>query len=229
MGDFVQYKLEDDLAIIQLNDGKANALGLDMIAALNAALDKAENEAKAIIVTGRPGVLSAGFDLKVMKSGPENTVKMVSSGAKLLARILGLGMPVIVASSGHALAAGALLTLTGDYRIGVEGDFKYGLNETAIGMTMPNFGIDLAIHRMGAHKLSHTILMAEIYDPADAAQIGYLDATFPADKLMDAAREKAKALMALDPKAYRNTKRKLRKSTVDKILNELDSDDLKIG
>jgi enoyl-CoA hydratase len=229
MSEFVQYSLDKDLAIIQLDDGKANALGMDMIAALNVALDRVEKDAKAIIISGRAGVLSAGFDLKVMKSGPENTVKMVSSGAKLLARIMGLGMPVIIASSGHALAAGALLTLTGDFRIGVEGDFKYGLNETAIGMTMPNFGIDLAAHRMGAHHLSHTILMAEIYDPAGAMNIGYLDATCPPDQLMDQARSKAESLMALDLKAYKNTKRKLRQSTVDKILGELESDDLRIG
>jgi enoyl-CoA hydratase len=144
MNEFVTYKSEENYAIITINNGKANAISHEVLAGLNAGLDAAEAENKVVILTGKTGIFSAGFDLKVMIKSPESAKELVTKGSKLSLRMLSFSQPIIVACSGHAIAKGAFLLLSSDYRIGIEGDFKIGLNEVMIGMTMHNAGIAIA-------------------------------------------------------------------------------------
>lgn len=215
---------ENDIAILTMDDGRANALGHAMIDALNAALDEAEGKAKAVLIAGREKRFCAGFDLDVMASGPENVRKLVSAGADLLMRLYEYPLPVVMACTGHALAAGGLLLLAGDTRIGTEGDFRIGLPEVAIGMTMPVFGIELARDRLARHRFTEAVTQARIYGPADAVAVGYLDEAVPASSLLETARARAAALAALQQPAFANTKRKERKVTIDLIRGTLKAD-----
>src|SRR4051812_49200310 len=137
MSDPVSYALEGSTALLRMDDGKANALSDAMIAALLAALDRAEKEATAIILSGRADRFSGGFDLRAMMGGPEIARALLTRGSDLLMRLYGTPLPLIVACTGHALAAGALMVLTGDVRIGAAGPYKIGLNEVAIGLPVP--------------------------------------------------------------------------------------------
>ncbi|MGE5621907.1 MAG: crotonase/enoyl-CoA hydratase family protein, partial [Bacillota bacterium] len=148
MSELVAYQLTDGIATLTLNNGKVNAISPDVIAALNQALDRAEQDRAVVILTGQPGVLSGGYDLKVMMSGPQNAVALVTAGSTLARRMLSHPYPIIVACSGHAVAKGAFLLLSADYRIGVDGPFTIGLNEVQIGMTMHHVGIELARDRL---------------------------------------------------------------------------------
>ena len=139
----VHYELNDAIAILRLDDGKANAVNHALVDGMNSALDKAANEAKAVVLTGRPGRFSAGFDLSVLQSGPEAGHKLVTAGARMLLKIFTHPQPVVAASTGHSIAAGGFMLLACDTRLGTEGDFKIGLNEVAIGMTLPEFGLDV--------------------------------------------------------------------------------------
>lgn len=215
---------ENDIAILTMDDGRANALGHAMIDALNAALDEAEGKAKTVLIAGREKRFCAGFDLDVMASGPENVRKLVSAGADLLMRLYEYPLPVVMACTGHALAAGGLLLLAGDTRIGTEGDFRIGLPEVAIGMTMPVFGIELARDRLARHRFTEAVTQARIYGPADAVAVGYLDEAVPASSLLETARARAAALAALQQPAFANTKRKERKVTIDLIRSTLKAD-----
>ncbi|MDX5366668.1 MAG: crotonase/enoyl-CoA hydratase family protein [Alphaproteobacteria bacterium] len=215
---------ESDIAILTMDDGRANALGHAMIDALNAALDEAEGKAKAVLISGRDKRFCAGFDLDVMGSGPENVRKLVTAGAELLMRLYEYPLPVIMACTGHALAAGGLLLLAGDMRIGTEGDFRIGLPEVAIGMTMPVFGIELARDRLARNRFSEAVTQARIYGPADAVAVGYLDETVPAAALMETAKSRALALAALQQPAFANTKRKERQATIALIRSTLKAD-----
>ena len=125
----VRYELRDTVAVITMDDGKANALSPAVIEMLHACLDRAEREAAAVLLTGRDRRVSGGFDLKVMTSSLENMRTLVTAGAELLLRLYLFPRPVVVACNGHALAMGALLLLVADARIGAAGDFKIGLNE----------------------------------------------------------------------------------------------------
>lgn len=219
----VKYEREDDIAIIIMDDTKANAFGPGMIEALSEAFDSAEKEAKAIVLTGRPGVLSAGFDLKVMKEGPEATAAMVGAGARLLLKIYLHPLPVITASTGHAIAAGAIILLASDVRIGASGAFSIGLNETSIGMALPPFGVELARDRLSPSALSPAVLGATLYDPEEAASVGYLDQVCEADGLLKAAKRAAAHYATLDGRSYAATKINLRQATVDRITPTLAS------
>lgn len=213
----VTYELENDIAILTMDDTKANAFGPAMIAALSDALDRAEKEARAIVLTGRPGILSAGFDLKVMKEGPEAAAAMVNAGAQLLLKMYLHPLPVITANPGHAIAAGAILLLASDVRIGASGAFSIGLNETSIGMALPPFGVELARDRLTPGALNAAVLGATLYDPETAAAIGYLDRVCEPSELLAEAKATAAHYATLDSRSYAATKINLRQATVDQI------------
>ncbi|HTR54262.1 MAG TPA: crotonase/enoyl-CoA hydratase family protein [Kofleriaceae bacterium] len=220
----LSYSLEDSLAVVRMDDGKVNALSDAMIDALLAALDRAEREAKALVLTGRAERFSAGFDLRVMMSGPAQATALLKHGSELLLRYYDAAVPLVIACTGHALAAGALLVLTGDWRIGATGAFKIGLNEVSIGLPVPVLAMELARDRLAPAELPRATLMANIYTPDDAARAGFLDAVAPADEVLARAKQEATRLAALPARPYRATKQYLRRATIDHIRSTIDHD-----
>ena len=206
----VECKHQDKYTLIQMDDGKANALGFEMLAQLGKALDQAEEAGKVVIICGRPGKFSAGFDLSVMGGGGEDTMKLLKSGADISRRLLDFPTPVVLAVTGHALAMGALLLLSADYRIGVHGTYKIGLNEVAIGMTLPYFGVELARARLASSHLSRAVNLAQVYDASGAVQAGYLDEAVSEEDLLPRAIALAEQLSTLDMEAHKNTKARTR-------------------
>tara|TARA_B110000261_G_C12759457_1_gene227869 strand:- start:81 stop:458 length:378 start_codon:yes stop_codon:yes gene_type:complete len=106
---------------------------------------------------------------------------------------------------------GAFLMLACDYRIGTAGDFKIGLNETMIGMTMHHFGIELARYRIPLNYYSRAVINAEIWSPDDAISAGFYDRIVPADQLDTVASMTAETFGNLDMTAFKGTKTKSRK------------------
>ena len=216
-------KLEE-ISIITLDDGKANAMGPSMIEALNNALDKAQESSRAVLIIGRPGLLSGGFDLSIIKSGDNNAIQaMVNAGARLLMRIYGFSIPVVMATTGHGVALGGFLLLAADYRFGVEGDYKIGLNEVALGMTLPPFAQMLAKSRIPPQYLTNTVINAHIYDPESAQQVGFLDEITQVESLLQTSINKTKELALLDPSAFKRTKQDFRQDDITRILSGLGS------
>ena len=216
-------KLEE-ISIIKLDDGKANAMGPSMIEALNKELDRAQDSSRAVLITGRPGLLSGGFDLSIIKSGDTAAIQaMVNAGAKLLMRIYGFSIPVVMATTGHGVALGGFLLLAADYRFGVQGDYKIGLNEVAIGMTLPPFAQMLAKSRIAPQYLTNTVINAHIYDPESAQRVGFLDEVTTVESLLQTSINKTKELALLDPFAFKKTKQDFRQEDISRILSDLDS------
>ncbi len=213
----VNYSIEDSIATIELADGGSNLLSPSMIAAVNTALDKAQREAKAVVLTGTGKVFSAGFDLKVMKAGPVPAFKMLMGGFATVARLVKLPMPLVVASNGHTVAAGVFLLLAGDYRYATDGDFKIVLNEVEIGMTMPYTALAIARYRLTAQAFEQVINHSKVYSPIDAKGAGFLDEITNADSLLGQAQQKASELADLNTKAFRQTKLRARKNLVRSI------------
>ena len=197
----VDYRLDGEVAVLTYDDGKANVFGHPGIDAIHEALDRAEQEARALLYVGREGKFSAGFDLSVMTSGVENMRTLVGAGAELALRVLTFGIPTVAACTGHGLAMGAILLLAFDHRVGAEGPFKLGMNEVAIGMNVPDFAMELARFRIPKQYFAE-VLFGQIHDPASAAQRGYLDEVVPADEVVDRALAKAQELSALDSRAH---------------------------
>lgn len=222
--DPVRYELRDAVAVITLDDGKANALSPRMIAAINGALDRAEREAQAVVVVGRPGRFCAGFDLGVMTRGLEPMRALVTSGAELALRLFEFPRPVVIACTGHALAAGAVLLCAGDLRIGARGEFKIGLNEVAIQMPVPIFALELARARLSKRHFSQAVAQARIYDPVDACDAGYLDQAVEPEVLIETALAHGRRLAALPDPAFRATKDRERRVLIDHIRATLVAD-----
>ena len=224
MGEITSYELRDGVALITMDDGKANALSHAMLAELNAALDRAENEASAVVLRGRPGKFCAGFDLRTMMAGIDSARELLRVGADLYLRLYSFPLPVVAACNGHAMAGGALLLLVSDTRIGAEGDFKIGLNEVAISMTLPVLALELARDRIAKKHLTEAVVQARIYSPDGATEAGYLDSLSSVDALAGEAFEHAKALAKLPAQAYAQTKAKLRAATIRHIRTTFDDD-----
>ena len=222
--DIVTYTLEGTTAVVQMDDGKANALSGAMITALSDALSRAETEASAMVLVGRPDRFCAGFDLRVMMSSPEAALDLLERGSDLLMKLYAASVPLVVACTGHALAGGALVLLTGDHRVGAAGAFRIGLNEVSIGMPVPVLAMELARDRLLPTELARATLLAQIYAPEAAANAGYLDEVVPAAELLPRAKEEAARLSALARSAFQATKTRLRGKTITHIRETLQDD-----
>lgn len=214
MNEFVSLTSEDNYVIITINNGKANAISHEVIDGLNQCLDHAQAEQKVVILTGTPGIFSGGFDLKIMQASKKSAIELVTKGSKLSLRMLSFPQPIIIACNGHAVAKGAFLLLSVDYRIGVTGDFKIGLNEVAIGMTMHNAGIEIAKGRLTNVYMNRSVNNAEIYNAKDAVTAGFLDTLVDENTLMSTAIHVANLFAKLDKKAHTETKLKVRKDQI---------------
>ncbi|VVO35183.1 crotonase/enoyl-CoA hydratase family protein [Pseudomonas fluorescens] len=221
MSELISYHLEDGIATLTLSNGKVNAISPDVIAAFNAALDQAVKDRAVVIITGQPGILSGGYDLKVMTSGPQEAVSLVTSGSTLARRLLSHPFPVIVACPGHAVAKGAFLLLSVDYRIGVEGPFSIGLNEVQIGMTMHHAGIELARDRLRKSAFHRSVINGEMFDPQSAVDAGFLDKVVASEELQGAALAAARQLKKINMTAHKNTKLKVRKALLETLDNAI--------
>ena len=219
------YTLSDEgIAHIHLDDGKANALGPALIHAFIDAIEQAEGEAKALCVSGRPGKFCAGFDLKIMTKSPADAVALLTEGKDLFLKLYGAKIPVIMACTGHAVAGGALLLLCADARIGVDGEFKIGLNEVGIGMQMPRLGVELARDRLDPRKLTESVILGKLYTPAEGREVGYLDAVVPPEYLQSAVDRVCMQLAQLDSTAHHGTKMRVRGPSIQTIEETFEAD-----
>ncbi len=208
MANPAKLTLEDGVAWISLDDAKVNALSPAMIAGIEAGLDAAEKEGAVAVLRGRPGIFSAGFDFRTFAEGPEAGRAMVRAGAELILRILGFPRPVVTACTGHAYPAGAFLMLAADQRFGVPGDFRIGLNEVAIGMTVPRFAVELVRHRCVPAALPR-VATGTLLGPEEALRLGYLDRLVEPDALEAAVAAEVDRLRKLDAAAFVGTKARL--------------------
>lgn len=221
MSELISYHLEDGIATLTLRNGKVNAISPEVIAAFNAALDQAVTDRAVVIITGTPGILSGGYDLKVMTSGPKEAVALVTAGSTLARRLLSHPFPVIVACPGHAVAKGAFLLLSADYRIGVDGPYSIGLNEVQIGMTMHHAGIEIARDRLRKSAFHRSVINGEMFNPQSAIDAGFLDVVVSAEELQGAALAAARQLKKINMTAHKNTKLKVRKALLETLDNAI--------
>ena len=219
----VSFELSGVVAVVRMDDGKANALGPAMLDGLAEALARAAREAKATVLVGREGRFSAGFDLRQMMAGPAEARALVSRGAEVLLAAYEHPQPLVVACTGHALAGGALLVLTGDVRVGTLGDFKLGLNEVAIGMPLPILALEMARDRLDPKKLTEATLTARQYAPPEAVAAGYLDEALEPGAVLPAALEHANRLAPLAGMPFAASKRALRGGTIRHIRDTLEA------
>jgi len=219
----INFSIEDDIAILEIDDGKANVFDYETSQAALEGLKRAEAEAKAVLIRGTGNKFSAGFDLKTV-NGPEKAkVKMVNNGMKLLYEIYNHPQPVIAACNGHALGLGAFVLLVSDTRLGAEGDYKIGLPETAGGMPFNAFLVTILQAELERTFVKKGALQSQFCSPLTAIESGYLDHLVPAETLNKAARNAALQLTQLPIEAYGYNKRIIRENTLAAMRKQLDA------
>jgi len=223
----VTTEVVDRVLVIHLDDGKANALSFDMITAISHALDQAEADDTigAVVLHGREGKFSGGFDLSVMRSGDWGAVAtLVSDGGDLVRRLYGSSVPVVAACTGHALAAGALMLLGCDVRVGADVPCKIGLNEVAIGMVLPAWAITIAQDRLSRRHIQLAVVTAQVTDGGGAMAAGFLDEVVPERDVLARAIERAAELAALSGRAYAGTVLAVRGPVLERMAAQITSD-----
>ena len=219
----MEYLLEDSIARINLDDGKANVVSPDFIQFVNDSLDRAQaDSAGAVLITGREGIFSAGFDLKEFEKGMEQGIAMVSGGMALAQRLYGYPLPVVAACTGHAIAMGAFLLLACDTRIGARGDFRFTLPETRISMAIPRVVQPLCQQRLSPGYLTRAVVQSEIFGPDKAVEAGFLDEVEEPEKLATTALDAAQALAQLPQEFYAANKMFMRDKTLQDMQVEFD-------
>lgn len=218
----VTLELTDTIALITLNDGKKNAITLDAIRNINTALDEAEADASAIVLAGRPGSFCAGFDLGTMTSGDMEAIRALGlGGGRIAHRLYGIGKPLLAACTGHAFTIGAFWLLACDTRIGERGKFKFGFNETQMGMVLGLWSIELLKARINPMLYLPTVAQAKIYDPDGAITAGLLDSVVDEGEAISAAMDAAAQLAQLPGKAYAGNKLDVRQAALEIMANDL--------
>ena len=213
----------DNVVCISVDDGRANAFSPSLLLALSQELAEAEadSEVGAVVIAGNPKAFFAGFDLEVIRSGDSQAItEMTTAGGAFIRQAYGASLPVVAASTGHAVAAGALLLCGCDYRVGVDGPVKIGLNEVAIALTLPRWALLIAGERLSKRYLQVSVANAQIFDGSGAVAAGFLDEVTTPDQVVGRAIEVAQGFAEqLDSNAYAATVRNLRGG----LLGEMDA------
>jgi enoyl-CoA hydratase len=226
MGTLVSYAQDGPIAEIGIDDGKVNALSPTLLGELGAALDRAEADGAVVVLAGRDGVFSGGFDLGVLAAGGEDAFTMVRTGFETAARLLSFPRPVVVACTGHAIAMGSFLLLSADVRIGAAGaTHRFTANEVRIGLTLPDTAIEICRQRIAPQHLGRVTLLSEVYGPEAAVEAGFLDRVVPPGDVRSAARTLAAELAELDMGAHAATKRKVRGATLEALRVAIERED----
>lgn len=226
MHEHLDVALHGTITQLTIDDGKANALSAGLIAAVVSAVRTAETDgATAIVLGGRTGVFSGGFELAVMRSGdPAAAVNLVADGGDLVRRLFGASVPVVAACTGHAVAAGALLLLGCDVRVGAEGPFKLGLNEVSIGMVLPDWAVTIAAERLVRPAYQRAVFNARLTEPAGAVAAGFLDRVVPPELVIETALAEAEALGALESGAYKGSVNRFRGPVLERMGAQIAAD-----
>lgn len=213
--------VEDGVAVLTLDDGKVNALTVEAFDALDAALDACADD-PAVVVCGRDGVFSAGLDRTLLTGEPAALERLAVALTRTTMRLWTEPRPVVAAATGHAIAAGTILALASDHVVAAAGDFRWGLNETAIELVLPQWVVDLARSNVRADRLERLLLPGRLVDAREALEVGFAHELAPADEVRARAIARAAALAELARPVYAANKQRLRGAAAHAALAALD-------
>jgi enoyl-CoA hydratase len=218
------YQLEDGVATITIDDGKANVMGVSMLRAIDAALDRAASDKAVVVLRGRPGMFSGGFDLTVFKRDQQELFEMLKAGAELTERLLSFPYPVVAVCTGHAIAMGAFLLLCADLRIGTKPEAKIQVNEVQIGLTLPHFAIEVCRQRLSPAHFNLAAVTATAYNQQQGVAAGFLDEVTSTDLLPEVLKSRTEHLRKLDMESFTATKQRLRSPALGLLRDAINRD-----
>lgn len=206
------FGVEDGIAHVTLDDGKANVLNAASCAALRGGIEAAADaRAGALVIHGRDGMFSGGIDLGLVReSDPAVRAAGLQEVAHTLLAVWTAPLPTVAAVTGHAIAGGAILAMACDRRIGTAGAFKVGINETRLRMVFPTWALVIAQAGIRREHWGATILQGDLVDPDTAALQGVLEEVVAPERHTGRVAEVAATLAEIPTRAYAGNKRLLR-------------------
>ena len=214
---------DNDISIIKLDDGKANAFSYDMLTQVNELLAKVPRDSGALVITGRDSLFSGGFDLKTLAAGDmEKITKMVHLGYRLLLELYSFDRPIIAAVSGHSIALGLFVTCSADYRIAIDGKYICQANEVRNNMDIPTQIMEILKARVNKNYFYPAVFHSDAYSVQDSIEVGFIDEVVPQTEFMDRVMEKAKELATLPHPFYANTKKSAQDDVRQKISDAIE-------
>lgn len=219
------YEDRGAYGVAAFGDGKLNVMSQAMLEAIGAALTQAEAAGKPVILRAGGEVFSAGFNLKVFQTGTAEEIHgMLRAGAELALRILSFPLPVVALCQGHAYPMGAFLILSSDFRVSTTGTHRIGLNEVAIGLTVPRFAVETARQRLQPAYFSRTVTTGEMFEPEEARRAGFFDVLAAPDEAEAVAVAEAERLAKIDLASHAGSKARARGTAIETIRAVIDSD-----
>ncbi|GMU60442.1 MAG: enoyl-CoA hydratase [Myxococcaceae bacterium] len=208
---------DGDVAVISLDDGKANALLVPEFEGLEGALAAVEHSsALAVVLTGRPGYFSAGLNLKALPTlSLEEKQKLVAAMGSAVTKLFLFPKPVVAAVSGHALGGGAMFALAADLRVFADGPYKFGLNEVQLGLFVPSYAVELARACISPSRLTEFVGHGRVLTPLEALSMHIAESVHAPEAVLAAALIRARGLAALSGTGYALTKRLVRGAGVE--------------
>lgn len=192
---------------IRLARPPVNALDPGLVVALERALADAARDARAIVLSGQPGMFSAGLDMKALMALDRDAMAAFwMDFHALLKRLATSAVPVVAALTGHSPAGGAVMAIFCDARVAAAGEFKLGLNEVQVGMTLPPIIHTGLVRLVGAREAERLAVRGLLVGPDDALSLGLVDEVAPPDEVVARAVARAIAYTKLPPKAMAETR-----------------------
>jgi len=221
-GNMIEFTKEDDVAVVKLDDGKVNAMSAPMLRKLNESLDQAEAECQAIVLAGREGVFSAGFDIKVMQEGElTDRHEMTEIGSATLSRLFSSRTPIVAAVTGHGFALGAVIAAVCDYSVGETGKFSFAVNETKIGEIFPPWGYEILLSKLSKKHVYSAAVLSQTYTVEQAVEANFLNEAVAPGASIARAIELAKDFAKLPKEAYWGNKLSIRGAAMDRVADSV--------
>lgn len=206
----IRVERSGEVAVLRMDDGKANAMNHEFFAALDRGMSEAR-DAGALVVTGAGKFFSGGLDLPFLAPLARPRIEEIYEALHgAMMRLFSFPAPVVAAVNGHAIAGGCILALQADARVMAQGNFKFGLNEAQLGLAMPAFVVETLRGRLAPGVFERTILEGPLYSPEQARAAGLVDELAVAPDLEKRAMERAFELASVPREAFAESKRLIR-------------------
>ena len=212
--------------VLTLDRPPANAIDESLLTELGLALNaaQAEPDVRALVLTGEGRFFSGGFDLAAPRRDAAAAREMQRLYRDLHAELVGFPKPTLAMVNGHAIAGGFVLALACDYRLGVEGDYRIGLNEVAVGAGFPRTAVEIVRLRLPHARASELMLGGALYPANQGVRLGLVDELLPADRFADTVKRRAARLGTFPRAAYVDAKLSLVAEALERIARETDAD-----
>jgi enoyl-CoA hydratase len=212
--------MSDDVTLLRLNGGKANAMTPEVLDQLERLVDGFEaSQARAAVLIGYERFFSAGLALPLLIDLERPAMKQfIERFGEVMLRVFRCPRPIVAAINGHAIAGGCVLALQCDWRVMTSlPEARIGLNETQLGIGLPSSVLEPLKLAVPASSLVPIAYEGQLYTPERALGLGLVHELASPAELEARATERARALAAVPSTAVAQVKLGLRRSALETI------------